>query len=127
VKPYEGDMDDYKAMILGSTNDSKPRKKAQQQAEKAQANVVTLAQAAAKAPPRAVIPLKKRLAAVEEKITQFQGFIARIDKALSDRDAFISQPTRAAQLAKQRVDLAKALAVAEDDWLMLSAEQDAAQ
>ncbi|WP_158807317.1 ABC-F family ATP-binding cassette domain-containing protein [Beijerinckia sp. L45] len=128
VTPYEGDMDDYKAMILSATSDSKPKKKAQQKAETAQANVVQLAAVAAKpAPPRSVIPVKKRLAAVEEKIAQFQGFIARIDKALSDRDAFISQPTRAAQLAKQRVDLAKALAVAEDDWLMLSAEQDAAQ
>ncbi len=122
VKPYEGDMDDYKAMILGTTGDGKPRKKAQT------AEVIPLAPVAAKAsPPRQVVPLKKRLAAVEEKITQFQGLIARIDKALSDRDAFISAPTRAAQIARQRVDLAKALAAAEDDWLMLSAEQDAAQ
>jgi ATP-binding cassette subfamily F protein 3 len=126
VKPFEGDMDDYKALILGATSDAKPRKKAQ-------AEVVALAPgggakaAPIKAPQRPAVPLKKRLAAVEERIAQFQGLIARIDKALSDRDAFIAQPTRAAQLAKQRVDLAKALAIAEDEWLLLSAEQDAAQ
>jgi ATP-binding cassette subfamily F protein 3 len=120
VKPFEGDMDDYKALILGATSDAKPRKKAQ-------AEVVTLTPPPAKAPQRPAVPLKKRLAAVEERIAQFQGLITRIDKALSDRDAFISQPTRAAQLAKQRGDLAKALASAEDEWLMLSAEQDAAQ
>ena len=34
---------------------------------------------------------------------------------------------KAAQLAKQRNELAKALSLAEEDWLMLSAEQDAAQ
>ena len=121
VKPFDGDMDDYKALILGTTSDSKPRRKAS-------AEVVGLTPAPAKsAPPRPAVPVKKRIAAVEERIAQFQGLIARIDKALTDRDAFISQPTRAAQLAKQRTDLAKALAVAEDDWLMLSAEQDAAQ
>ncbi len=127
VKPFEGDMDDYKAMVLGATGDGKPRRKAgadKASSEKPGAEVVALAKASA---PRPVVPLRKRLGAVEEKIEQFGGLIARIDKALADRDAFISQPTRATQLAKQRVDLAKALAQAEDDWLMLSAEQDAAQ
>ena len=123
VKPFEGDMDDYKALILGATGEGKSRKK-----EKAAAEVVALVPSSAKPQPsRPLLPIKKRLAAVEEKIAQFQGLIARIDKALSDRDAFISQPTRATQLAKQRGDLAKALEVAEDEWLMLGAEQDAAQ
>ncbi len=135
VKPFEGDMDDYKAMVLGTAGEGKARRKAPGTGEKASGTgektsgtgeVAALAPAKA-APPRQAVPLKKRLAAIEEKIAQFGGLIARIDKALSDRDAFISQPTRAAQLAKQRVDLAKALAAAEDDWLMLSAEQDAAQ
>ncbi len=135
VKPFEGDMDDYKAMVLGTAGEGKARRKAPGTGEKASgtgektsgtSEVAALAPAKA-APPRQAVPLKKRLAAIEEKIAQFGGLIARIDKALSDRDAFISQPKRAAQLAKQRVDLAKALAAAEDDWLMLSAEQDAAQ
>ncbi len=123
VKPFEGDMDDYKAMVLGTAGEGKARRKAP-----GTGDVAALAPVAAKAPPpRQAVPLKKRLAALEEKIAQFGGLIARIDKALADRDAFISQPTRAVQLAKQRGDLSKALAAAEDDWLMLSAEQDAAQ
>ena len=60
-------------------------------------------------------------------MAKFQDLIDRIDKALADRDAFIAQPQKAAQLAKQRGDLAKALTLAEEDWLMVSAEQDAAQ
>ncbi len=60
-------------------------------------------------------------------MAKFQNLIARIDGALADRDAFVAAPQKTAQLAKQRSELAKALASAEDEWLLLSAEQDAAQ
>ena len=112
VKPFDGDMDDYKAHILGT--DSKPKRRAEPVTSAVQ-------------PPRQTLPLKKRLAAVEDRMTRFQSLIARIDKALSDRDAFLREPAKAAQLAKQRGELTKALAEAEDDWLILSAEQEAAQ
>ncbi len=112
VTPFDGDMDDYKAMILGS--EAKPRK-------------AEVPRSAAAPRPRPPAPATKRLAAIEEKMAKFQDLIARIDAALSDRDAFIATPQRAAQLAKQRGELAKALAAAEDDWLMVSAERDAAQ
>ena len=112
VTPFDGDMDDYKAMILGAA--PKPRK----------ADVVKLPPVP---PPRQPLPFKKRLATLDEKMGKFQSLIARIDDALSDRDAFVATPQKAAQLAKQRAELAKALAVAEDDWLVLSAQQDAAQ
>ena len=114
VTPFDGDMDDYKALILGT---EKPKTKADR-IEKA---------AAEKPKPRDTIPVKKRIAALEEKMGKFQDLIGRIDKALADRDAFVAQPQKAAQLAKQRNELAKALSLAEEDWLMLSAEQDAAQ
>ena len=55
------------------------------------------------------------------------ALVARVDEALADRDAFVAAPQKAAQLARQRGELAKALEVAEDEWLMLSAQQDAAQ
>ncbi len=112
VKPFDGDMDDYKALVLGS--DPKPRK----------AEVVKLAAAPQQRQP---VPFRKRLLAIEERMAKFQNLISRIDQALGDRDAFIATPQKAAQLAKQRSDLAKALQTAEDDWLVLSAEQDAAQ
>ena len=119
VKPFDGDMDDYKAQVLGT---DKPKVKA------VNANGSKPPQTKpqpTKAPP--VLPTKKRLAALEERMAKFQELIGRIDKALADRDAFIAQPLKAVQLAKQRGDLAEALTQAEEDWLMVSAEQDAAQ
>ncbi len=112
VKPFDGDMDDYKAMVLGT---EKPKGKVEKL-------VTPPAQQA-----RQAMPVKKRLVLIEQKMAKFQELVSRIDKALSDRDAFIAQPQKAAQLAKQRNELAKALSVAEDEWLMLSAEKDAAQ
>ncbi len=112
VKPFDGDMDDYKNLILGT--EPKARRKV---------DPGPPAPARAQQP----LPLKKRVAAIEDKMAKFQDLIGRIDKALSDRDAFLREPAKAAQLGKQRTDLARALAVAEEDWLVLTAEQDAAQ
>ncbi len=119
VKPFDGDMDDYKTMILGT---EKPKPKI---AKAVKMSVAFAPQRQAAVQP--AMPAKKRLAALEAKMATFQDLIGRIDKALVDRDAFIAQPQKAAQLAKQRGELAKALQLAEDDWLMLSAKQDAAQ
>ena len=72
-------------------------------------------------------PLKKRVATAEEKMAKFQGLIARIDEALSDPNAFVREPSKAARLAQQRVEVEKALMDAEEEWLLLAAEQEAAQ
>jgi ATP-binding cassette subfamily F protein 3 len=72
-------------------------------------------------------PLKKRPAAAEDKMIKFQDLTARGDAALADPDAFIVEPARTAQLAKQRAELARALvAAAEEEWLVLSSEMEAA-
>ena len=110
VKPFDGDMEDYRATILGT---ERPKAK--------------LEKAAAAPAPIAFAPVRRRIAALEEKMAKFQELMARIDATLADRDAFIREPLKAARLAKQRGELAKALSLAEEDWLMLSAEQDAAQ
>ena len=113
MKPFDGDMDDYKALILGDRAEGPAQERA------------------GRGPPRRPCVRLSRSrsvsAAIEDKMAKFQDLIGRIDKALADRDAFLREPAKAAQLGKQRADLAKALAVAEEDWLVLSAQQDAAQ
>ena len=122
VKPFDGDMDDYKAQVL---NTDKPKVKTGKTAPTQAANANGAKPQQTKS--QQALPAKKRLAALEDRMAKFQELIGRIDKALADRDAFIAQPLKAVQLAKQRGDLAEALTQAEEDWLMVSAEQDAAQ
>jgi ATP-binding cassette subfamily F protein 3 len=50
---------------------------------------------------------------------KLSGLITRIDAALADGEAFRKDPQKAGELARQRADLAAALAVAEEEWLAL--------
>ena len=57
-------------------------------------------------------------------MAKFQDLLARVDQALAAPGAFATAPDQAAQLARQRNDLERALAAAEDEWLLLSAEAE---
>jgi ATP-binding cassette, subfamily F, member 3 len=109
VTAFDGTMDDYKRVVLSARSEEPAQPKTEV--------------ASAPASPRAAkgAPLKKRLAAAEEKMAKFQDLLARVDEALAAPDAFAAAPGQAAQLARQRSDLERALAAAEDEWLELSA------
>jgi ATP-binding cassette, subfamily F, member 3 len=116
VKNFDGDMDDYKKYVLeGAKGDFVPRKRA---AEKP----VIEKQAA---PSGKALPLKKRLAAVEDKMKKFQDLIARVDQALANPASFTKDPVKAKQLSQQRGDLERALTATEEEWLMLTSEFEA--
>ncbi len=122
VKSFDGDMDDYKRFVLDRAGGGigKARKeRAETRAEGAGSQTPP--------PRREAVPLKKRIAAVEEKMRKFQDLIARIDTALADPAVFTISPAKAAQLSAQRRDLGKALVAAEEDWLALTSEAEAAQ
>ncbi|MGL4810612.1 MAG: ABC-F family ATP-binding cassette domain-containing protein [Beijerinckiaceae bacterium] len=121
IKPFDGDLDDYRKLILGGelngvrdeTRDDKGNVKADQRRDAAEKRV-------------ALAPLRKRIEAIEARMEKFNGLIARIDEALAHPDSFAKQPGKASELAKQRAELVDALAQAEDEWLTLSAEIEAA-
>ena len=51
---------------------------------------------------------------------KLEALLGRIDSVLTP-DAFKRDPVKAKELSRQRADLAKALASAEDEWLEMSA------
>ncbi|WP_297298239.1 ABC-F family ATP-binding cassette domain-containing protein [uncultured Methylovirgula sp.] len=110
VAPFDGTMDDYKRLVLSARGETPVSAKSET--------------APSQAPARKAAPLKKRLAAAEEKMAKFQDLLARVDQALAAPGAFATAPDQAAQLARQRNDLERALAAAEDEWLLLSAEAE---
>jgi ATP-binding cassette, subfamily F, member 3 len=119
VKNFDGDMDDYRRLVLAkaSGGDVKPKER--------EAAPMKAAVEAAK-PRLDRTALRKRIEAAEEKISKFEGLIKRIDHALAKPNAFAHDLARARTLASQRGELARALAQAEEEWLELSAQKEAA-
>jgi ATP-binding cassette subfamily F protein 3 len=68
--------------------------------------------------------IRRKLAAAEEKVEKFTQLLARVDEALAAPEAFARNPQEAARLATQREELARALAVAEEQWLEIAAEAE---
>ncbi|HMM91454.1 ABC-F family ATP-binding cassette domain-containing protein [Bradyrhizobium sp.] len=115
VTTYDGDLDDYRRMVLslGDTRGSsreKPKEAAKPDRARSERRT----------------PLKQRIAEAEAEIERINGIIAKIDTALALPDLFTRDPKQAAQLGKARAGAENALRQAEEDWLEASAELDAA-
>ncbi|HXW18952.1 MAG TPA: ABC-F family ATP-binding cassette domain-containing protein [Roseiarcus sp.] len=125
VKPFEGDIEDYRRFVL--TGASSPAKEVEGAAMKSPRRL-------AEAPPEAGRtrrdsgPLRKEIAAAEDKMHRFADLLARVDEALAKPDAFTGDDAfKMRDLLRQRGDLEKALAAAEELWLSLSSEAEAAE
>ncbi|WP_407525512.1 ABC-F family ATP-binding cassette domain-containing protein [Methylobacterium oryzisoli] len=120
VKPFDGDMDDYRRLVLAGPE---PETRAAEPTGGARA-VERRSNAERRA---ALAPLRKRLEAVEARMAKLSDAIAKIDAALEDGSAFRTDPARAGDLARMRAEAATALGAAEEDWLALSGELEAAE
>ena len=109
VKPFEGDVADYSRFVLGQGAPSASRK--------------------GSAPPKPAQglkgkrdqgPVKRDLAALEDKMNRFQDLLRRVDEALAQAGASGGDALKMAELAGRRGELERALAAAEEAWLELS-------
>ncbi len=121
VQSFDGDMADYRRLVLDGAKSSQKKR----DREASPQNVAEQRRDAAKARKDAA-PLAKKVQAAEEKMTRFTGLIARIDLALADPRAFERSPAEATKLSQQRAELERALVAAEEEWLELSSEYEAA-
>jgi ATP-binding cassette, subfamily F, member 3 len=122
VKPFDGDMDDYKRLVLAGELDPAPRS-----GGKPQATVSRTDERRAAAERRvALAPLRRKLDALEARMTKLADAIAKVDAALADGTAFQKDPARASELARRRADAAAALSTLEEEWLEISSEIEAA-
>ena len=124
VKPYDGDLDDYRRMVLSSRsgmptrngspgrNDT-PRNQVQDRSERPRGD-------------KRGGGLKQKISAAEIEIARITEIIAKIDTALAMPDIFSRDPKQAAQLSKARANAAAALQRAEEQWLEASAQHDEA-
>ena len=109
VKPFEGDLADYSRFVLGGAEPQQRQKRG------------TEAAPAAK-PKREPQPIKREIAALEDKMTRFQDLLRRVDEALSKASARNGDGAKIAELAAKRAELERALTATEAAWFELTAE-----
>ena len=124
VAPFDGDVDDYRRLVLAGGVSKRGPRKAKGAGTRDYAtgayDGTSTGRTQAPSPPRAQPATKKQLASVEERMEKLSTLIAKIDAALADGTAFVTEPKRAKLLAKQRTDLEAALAQVEAKWLEAS-------
>jgi ATP-binding cassette subfamily F protein 3 len=123
VKPFEGDMDDYRDLVLSGTLGEGP----QQSSRRPAPGPSRIDERRAAAERRAALaPIRRKIEAVEARMSKLQDAAAKIDAALADGSAFQKNPAKASELARLRAEAAQALTAAEEEWLALSGELEAA-
>src|SRR3954449_13559714 len=115
VTNYDGDLDEYRRLVLSARNGEPAPRERSAAIEKPQR-------------PRSDNrgSLKKRIAEAETEIARVSAIISKIDTALALPDIFTRDPKQAAQLSKARANAADALARAEEQWLEASTQFDEA-
>jgi len=115
VKPYDGDLDEYRRSVLSSRGTRAPAQpRTEREAEK---------------PARSKVEknsLKQKISNAEAEIERIGGIIAKIDAALALPDIFQRDPKQATQLTKARAAAEAALKKAEEEWLEASASYEGA-
>src|SRR5262249_47584268 len=120
VAPFDGDLDDYRSLVLGKTRDTSERDGKPAGPSRGEARRVAAERRAQLA------PLQRRIAALENEMGKLGKRIGEIDQAMADPKLYERDPARVATLAKERADAAAALAAAEEQWLTLSGEYESA-
>jgi ATP-binding cassette subfamily F protein 3 len=136
VSSFEGDMEDYRRLILQKDRPNKTGK-AKQAAAAAAEEAAKLVEPedprsaqerrkdAAERRSR-LAPLRKEIKAAEAEMTRIQTKMEKLDAALADPDFFLKDAERASKFVKERAFLEKKLVKTEQDWLDLSAEYEGA-
>ena len=112
IREFDGDLDDYKAMVLGTARPRAPK-----------------SSAAAPKPISAERSMRNdgsKLKSLESRVEKLTELLRRVDLALANPDAFRRDAAKAGELTKQRRELVAALEKAEEDWLALSVETESA-
>jgi ATP-binding cassette subfamily F protein 3 len=123
VTPFEGDLEDYRRLVLSGAIEPKPETGAFKQSD---SNTGRAEQRRNAARIRAELaPLKRKISDAEQAMSRLNAEIARCDALLAG-GLFARDPAQAAAVSKQRATAAVALAELEDEWLTDSATYEAA-
>ena len=120
VKPFDGDLDDYRKFLLQGDNAPSQRAEPDVKAAKDATRRDTAERR------RQLKPLKDKLEAAEHQIAELNIEIAKCDKSLADPLLFAKDPARGKAVSKKRADSARKLEALEARWIKLQEEYEAA-
>jgi len=121
VKPFDGDLDDYRKFLL--TGDNRPTRKVEEPTAKPKKDEARRANASKR---HSLKPLKDKVDAAESQIATLQAEIAKLDKSLSDPLLFTKDPAKGTAVSKKRADALRKLEAAEKSWMAAQEDYDAA-
>jgi ATP-binding cassette subfamily F protein 3 len=120
VRSYDGDLDDYRRLVLDARAGSAAAKGGQT------ANPQQSRRREAAERREQIAPLRKKIRQAESLIEKLHKEIQAFDARFADPSLYARDPARITAESKGRADAVKALAAAEEEWLALSDEYEAA-
>jgi ATP-binding cassette subfamily F protein 3 len=117
VKPYEGDLSDYRQEVVGSAADRRERREADKASKADRRREAAQRRAALE-------PLAKQIKATEALIDRVRKRIDAVEGELANPALYEKDPAGATRLAKERSELSGTLSVHEEHWLRLSQEYE---
>jgi ATP-binding cassette subfamily F protein 3 len=121
VKPFDGDLDDYRKFLLTGTN--APTRRAAEPEAKPKKDEARRSNASKR---QNLKPLKDKVDAAESQIATLNTEIAKLDKALSDPLLFTRDPAKGSAVSKKRADATRKLEAIEKSWVAAQEEYDTA-
>jgi ATP-binding cassette subfamily F protein 3 len=119
VKPYDGDLGDYRQLVTGGASDRRDRREAEKTSKADRRREAAQRRAALE-------PLAKEIKTIEALIERLRGRLEAIEARLADPALYDKEPSKVTELTKERGELAARLAAQEDRWLALSTEYEEA-
>ncbi len=111
VAPFDGDIDDYRALVLDAS------KTAAAKSAKATDDKRAGARRDSAIAREALAPLKKKAEAEERRLDELNAILPRLDAALAEPGLYETNLSRAQKLQRERAALLEAIGKAETTWL----------
>ncbi len=120
VTPFDGDMDEYRALLLSERGAAARSGKADGGEKKSQRRNAAEAR-------RALAPLRAEVQKAEERISKLEEMREKIDARLADPTLYEKGPEEIARLQKKRAEIIDGLERAEALWLEAGDRLEAAE
>lgn len=116
VKPYDGDLEDYRSLLLGAPDKKSEKKSAPQKTVKPK-----------RAPRLSVLELRAEVRKCEERVEKLERMRARMDEMLADPTLYSERKHAVPELQRKDGELKVALKRAEALWEGALAKLEAAE